>query len=144
MAVVASTARRSLTIIMSFRLYRSTMAAAMGETRMHGTVKQAVIGPRAVALPVSWQAQIVRAKLLMFEAGTDTSRPTQTKVNHAILPRGSRGASFSALIRPLSLFREESPLLRRHPVRPIFTPKYPPTPPTPRIPMFMQGLSPVG
>ncbi len=54
MAVVATTAPRSLTIIMSLRSYRSTMAPAMGEMRMNGTVKQADTSPSVVALPVSW------------------------------------------------------------------------------------------
>ena len=53
-AVVATTAPRSLTIIMSLRLYRSTMAPAMGEMRMNGTAKHADTRPRVVARPVSW------------------------------------------------------------------------------------------
>lgn len=53
-AVAAATAPRSLTIIMSLRSYRSTMAPAMGETRRNGTVKHAEMMPSVVALPVSW------------------------------------------------------------------------------------------
>ncbi len=103
MPVVASTAPRSLTIIMSLRLYRSTMAPAMGETRRNGTMKQADTMPSAVALPVFWYTQIVRAKLLMFDASTDTSCPIQTMVNPAMLSEGPPAAFCFGFISPLRL-----------------------------------------
>ena len=52
MALVANTAPKSLTIIINFRLYRSTIAPAKGEMSRNGKLKESATIPSTVALPV--------------------------------------------------------------------------------------------
>lgn len=80
MVLVANTAPRSLTIIINFRLYRSTIAPTKGEMSRNGKVKDSETMPRTVALLVFWKAQIVSPKPLMFVASTEINWPNQTMV----------------------------------------------------------------
>ena len=80
MAIVPIPAARSLSIITSFRFQRSTNAPATGYTRMLGNTNASPVNARAVAVPVSSHAQIVRAKLVMADPSIDVNWPSQMMV----------------------------------------------------------------
>jgi hypothetical protein len=84
---VARMAAKSLTIIISLRLWRSTITPAKGDMIRKGVMKKTCISPMAVALSVCWYIQMVRPKCDMLEASTETIWPIQMK-KKPVIPVG--------------------------------------------------------
>ena len=67
-------------------------APAKGEISRNGAMKQTCISPIAIALLVSWNIQMVRAKPVMLLARTEIICPSQTREKPA-MPAGRLATS---------------------------------------------------
>lgn len=80
MATVGKPANRSEKIMTRFLLERSTTAPAIGVISRRGTKLKKLTSPRTVACPVTCQAQIVSAKLVMLVPSKENTWPAHINV----------------------------------------------------------------
>ncbi len=83
-AIVLAPAPRSLSIITSLRFQRSTSAPATGPNTSTGAKLKNATSASAVAEPVSWYAQIVRANCVIAVPSSEATCPAQTIINARI------------------------------------------------------------